>query len=119
VGRLALQDLKTDQSTPSIFKCQMAIYQLPNRYYTLASVQIYNNNNEPEQYINFTDLQMAYLWIKDFMVEKGGDWSELRDFPDFATDLDHKVVVNGVRFANNTVYSIHYQLSVFYGHVAL
>lgn len=93
--------------------------QTPNRYYTLASVHIYNNNDRVEQYINFGDLQMAYMWVKDFMLETGGNWSELQDFPDFANDLDHKVVVQSIRVANNYVYSTHYHLSVFYGRIAL
>jgi hypothetical protein len=91
----------------------------PNRYHSLASILIHNTDNELDQQINCTDLQMAYIWVKEFMLETGGEWSTLPDFPAFADVLDRKVSVSGVRFATNTVYSVHYQLSVFYGHIAL
>jgi len=60
---------------------------MPNRYNTPCTVEIYHHN-EPPRYFAFSDLQMAYNWIKD-KIENDPD-SHIHMFEDFCSKMEYE-----------------------------
>ena len=85
---------------------------MPNRYNTPCTVEIYHHN-EPPRYFAFSDLQMAYNWIKD-KIENDPD-SHIHMFEDFCSKMEYEYHKNGLHgyVIAGSVPAVQY--CVFYG----
>ncbi len=91
----------------------------PNRWYTTVSVEIYIN--ERMRYIKwFSDLQMAYLWVKEHIRTVNEPFTMENDFVRFAERMDQRWSErrDGCTLASNARYKyrVYYEPDVPFRH---
>ncbi len=91
----------------------------PNRWYTTVSVEIYIN--ERMRYIKwFSDLQMAYLWVKDHIHTLNEPFNMENNFVHFADRMDQRWRdrQDGCTLASNARYKyrVYYEPDVPFRH---
>jgi hypothetical protein len=92
---------------------------LPNRWYTTISVEIYDRRQL--RYIKwFSDLQMAYLWVKDHLRTFNEPFTMENDFIRFADRMDQRWTQrhDGCTLASNSRYKyrVYYEPDVPFRH---
>lgn len=86
--------------------------QPPNRYNTPVTVEVYHNNS-PTRYMGFSDIQLAYHWVKERISNDRE--SHLRMLPDVCEKLDYEYGKNGLRGYVVVGYIPTVQYCLYYG----
>ena len=89
---------------------------LPNRYSTPVTVEI-GRPNQNYVYKGFSDLQMAYLWIKDYLYDY--DNHIIITFEETSHRLNEEYHINGIRGYVCVGSLPDLQLTVFYGQLRI
>ena len=85
----------------------------PNRWNTPITVELYTVTS-PSTYMSFSDLQLAYIWIKSNELDYPGEWNSV-SFEDTCRELDIAYSSNGLRGNYCVAQSFNCQYIVYYG----
>ena len=84
----------------------------PNRWYTPVTVQVFSRNLV--YYKRFSDLQLAYLWVRDMDT-----WSNLATFKEICNGVDTEYSLRGVGSPYLIVNEGGVVVTIFYGTISL
>ena len=86
---------------------------IPNRWTTPITVEIFPVDRE-STYKNFSDLQLAYLWIQEQSLEFPNEWN-LLTFEETCRELDIAYTRAGLRGYSCVAQNSSIQYIVYYG----
>jgi hypothetical protein len=94
----------------------MAEQIIPNRWHTSITVEVYTEN-QPSVFKTFSDMQMAYMWIRSQINHELDSWY-VKSFEESCVGLDISYVKRGLRGNYCVAQSIEGEVRdylVFYG----
>lgn len=90
--------------------------QHPNRYYTKVTLE-FRNSDATSEYKMFSDIQIAYIWLEDYIQGSQEDWVALLSFQQVADDLDESYLTHGLYRGVPLSQSPTKQVAVYYGNL--
>ena len=84
----------------------------PNRWYSPVTVEVFSRNQV--YYKKFSDLQLAYLWVKDM-----GIWSNPASFKEVCNGVDREYSLRGIGSPYLIVNESGIVVTIFYGTISL
>jgi hypothetical protein len=85
----------------------------PNQYETPCTVEVSHANGRTRLY-RFSDFQLAYMWVQDYIGENQDDW-RMTPFQEAADELTQKFVQSGMHAFVLVADTRHTQISISYG----